>query len=311
MTIIAVTGGTGFIGRHLIDGLTAAGHDVVALTRREASPRRGVKWLSGSLHDSASLRRLIDGADVVVHCAGAVKASDARAFDAANAQAVSHIAGIAALQSAPPLLIHLSSLAARQPELSPYAASKAAGEEALSLLAGMPWVSLRPPAVYGPGDLEILKVFKSLRFGIGFVPGSGEGRLSILHVRDLVAAILALMAAERPAVAGATFELSDPREDGYTFSEIYDIAGRVLGRRARLIGVPRGLLTTVAQINRAMARLTGDTPMLTPEKVAELLHPDWVARGPKLGERISWSPKIGLEEGLRETLAWYRAEGHL
>ncbi len=311
MTIIAVTGGTGFIGRHLIEGLTAAGHDVVALTRREAPPRPGVKWLSGSLHDSASLRQLIDGAEVVVHCAGAVKARSAQAFDAANAQAVAHIAGIAALQSAPPLLIHLSSLAARQPELSPYAASKAAGEEALARLRDMPWVALRPPAVYGPGDQEILKIFKSLKYGLGLVPGSGEGRLSILHVRDLVAAILALTAADRTAVAGAIFELGDPREDGYTFSEIYDIAGRVLGRRARLIGVPRRLLTTTAQINRAMARLTGSTPMLTPEKVAELLHPDWVARGPKLGERIPWSPQIGLEEGLRETLAWYRAEGHL
>ena len=116
MTTIAVTGGTGFIGRHLIDGLAAAGYDIVALTRREMPPRPGIKWLAGNLEDSASLHRLINGADVVVHCAGAVKAKTAQAFDIANAHAVSHIASIAALQSTPPLLIHLSSLAARQPQ---------------------------------------------------------------------------------------------------------------------------------------------------------------------------------------------------
>jgi nucleoside-diphosphate-sugar epimerase len=120
--MIAVTGGTGFVGTRFIDIATAAGHEVRALTRRPQRPRRQVEWVDGSLGDSDALRRLVIGCDSVVHIAGVLKASDPADFDRGNVEgtlamlAASTAAGISRF-------VHVSSLAAREPKLSLYGAS--------------------------------------------------------------------------------------------------------------------------------------------------------------------------------------------
>jgi len=199
----------------------------------------------------------------------------------------------------------MSSLAAREPHLSPYAASKAAGEQVLQESGDdLDWIIVRPPAVYGPGDFEILKLFKSLRFGIGLIPGGRENKVSVIYVEDL--ARLACNWAENPMFAGKTLEADDGAPEGYRIADIYTEAARLLNRNVRLVRTPSPLLTMAAQINTAMARLSGRPAMLTPGKVRELTHHDWVCRP---DDQLSnfWSPEYRLAEGLKATLAWYRS----
>lgn len=316
METVAVTGATGFIGGRIIDRLLRQGLQVRALTRRPAAmpERQGLTWIRGSLDDDISLRELIGGAHALVHCAGLVKARNRTEFFAANADAVRRLAAIAATRSPDFHLLHLSSLAAREPLLSDYAASKAAGEEILrSEASDLGWTILRPPAVYGPGDREILKLFKSLRLGLAFLPGGGARHASVIHVDDLSAAVAAILAnpgRNSPAFRGI-FELDDGQPGGYELAEIYALAAELLDKRLRMVTVTPQVLTFAARANRAIAHLRGRAPMVTPGKIAELLHPDWVARSPNLTETGLWRPEISLRDGLAATLQWYRSEGYL
>ena len=155
---LAITGGTGFVGSHLIDAALAGGHEVQALARREQPPRDGVHWIGGSLDDRDALEGLVADADAIVHVAGVISARGAAAFEHGN------VAGTLAMLAAATAggiqrFIHVSSLAAREPKLSLYGASTAKAEE-LVRSSGLDWAIARAPAVYGPGDKEI---FDSLR----------------------------------------------------------------------------------------------------------------------------------------------------
>ncbi len=183
MSAIAVTGASGFIGRRLIERLCRDGVPVRALMRKrriEADVDGGdLTIIEGALGDDDAIAALIDGADAVIHLAGLIKARTRKAFFTANEQGTRHLAAIAAAQPQPPKLVLVSSLAAREPALSSYAASKRAGEEALSALgSALPWTILRPPAIYGPGDRETLAFFKGVSRGIGAMLGEVSAPLA-------------------------------------------------------------------------------------------------------------------------------------
>ncbi len=309
---IALTGATGFIGGHILAALTLRGHQVRALSRRpvDTAGLSSVEWIKGSLTDPAVLDCLVQDADAVIHCAGAVKAARrADFFDANEGAVVALTEAILRRPGGPPPLLHFSSLAAREPQLSPYAASKAAGEQALARHGGaLDWLVVRPPAVYGPGDFEILKLFKSLRYGLGFLPSARTSRVSVVYVEDL--ATFAADWAENPTMTGHILEVDDGAPEGYRLGEIYRQAAALLDRDVRLVRIPSPLLTMAAQINTAMARLRRQSPMLTRGKVRELTHPDWVCHrgGP---QDSLWQPRTRLPEGLKSTLDWYRQGGML
>ena len=147
---LAITGGTGFVGSHVIDAALAAGHQVQALTRREQPQRDGLTWVAGDLASRDALKRLVEGADAVIHVAGTISARTAEGFEAGN---VTGTLAMLAAATAGGLrrFVHVSSLAAREPRLSLYGASKARAEE-LVRSSGLDWAIVRPPAVYGPGD---------------------------------------------------------------------------------------------------------------------------------------------------------------
>jgi nucleoside-diphosphate-sugar epimerase len=246
-----------------------------------------------------SLEQLVAGADVVIHCAGAVRGSSQLAFDRVNVDGTAELLRVLRSLQAPPRLVMLSSLAAREPQLSWYAASKFRGEALLREQGeGLEWIVLRPPPVYGPGDKEMLPVFRAMSRGLAPVPGDISARISVIHVRDLVDAILACVAIkDMPATE---YTLSDGRPGGYDWKEMADIAASVWQRRVRLVRVPGALLDGVAAINLALARLLGYAPMLTPAKLRELRHPDWVAGNDRLQAQIDWQPRIDLQQGLTE-----------
>ncbi len=304
--LVALTGATGFIGGALAHGLLASGWRVRALVRNPARARTlsalGVQLVPGDLSDSDALQRLVADADAVVHCAGSVRGVSQADFDPVNATGVAHLVRAAAAQPRPPRFLALSSLAAREPQLSPYAASKHAGEQALAAAAGpMPWLALRPPAVYGPGDREMLPLLRWLQRGIAPVLGAPGARLSLLFVDDLVSALEQCLNA--PELPQGIFELHDGHPQGYSWEEIVDQAAAFRGRPVRALRVPLPLLRGLARASLVWARLSGQPPMLSPGKYRELTHPDWVCDNRALTRASGWQPRVQFQEGLARTLA--------
>jgi nucleoside-diphosphate-sugar epimerase len=302
---VALTGATGFIGSTLATVLHRSGWEVRALVRPGTTARHltdlRIARVTGTLEDVESLRSLVAGADAVVHCAGAVRGATQSDFRRVNVTGVERLAAAAGLQTPPPYFLLISSLAAREPQLSAYAASKRDGERALQDKAGsMPWVILRPPAVYGPGDREMLPLFRWMMHGIALVAGARRARFSLLYVDDLATAVTRLL--EQRDTQGATFELHDGHPDGYSWDDIVSTVRELRGSHVIRVRVPVQLLRLVAAINAGTARLFKRSPMLTPGKVRELSHPDWVSNNQAIHRATGWQPSVLLEEGLRKTL---------
>ena len=256
----------------------------------------GVNLIPGDLDDAAALQQLVAETTAVIHAAGVVRGHCQQDFDRINVAGTETLVAAVEAASQHPRLLLLSSLAAREPELSWYAASKRDGEEVLKAHPGMDWIVLRPPAVYGPGDKEMLPVFQAMSRGVAPVPGKTTSRISLVHVTDLVTAVIAAL--QTDATRQQTLTLCDGRENGYDWREMADIAGIVWGRKVRLWQVPTRLLDWIAQINVTSARLTGRAPMLTPPKLRELRHPNWVVDNQLMTEMTGWRPSTGLQKGL-------------
>lgn len=299
---IAVTGGTGFVGTRFIDIATAAGHEVRALTRRPRRPQRQVEWVDGSLEDPDALRKLVTGCACVVHIAGVLKGSDASDFQRGNVEgtlamlAASTAAGISRF-------VHVSSLAAREPKLSLYGASKARSEELVER-SGLDWVIVRPPAVYGPGDKETLDLFKMASRGQIFMPP--KGRLSLIHVDDLARLLLACAGEDAPSKL--VIEPDDGRSGGWSHREFGDALGKAVGTHARTISTPKVLLSLASRADRLVR---GSNAKLTADRVAYFCHPDWVVSAGKCPPPDLWAPQVETGRGLSETAAWYEREGWL
>jgi uncharacterized protein YbjT (DUF2867 family) len=299
---LGVTGGTGFVGGRLIELALAGGHEVRALTRRPQPPKPAVTWVEGALDRPDSLARLAEGADALIHVAGVINAPDRAGFEAANVTGTSAVLA-AAEQAGIARFVHVSSLAAREPKLSAYGASKA-GSEALVGASGLPWAIIRPPAVYGPGDKETLELFRMAKRGIVLLPP--EGRLSLIHVDDLGRLLLAL--ADPAAPTGLLVEPDDGRHSGWSHAELGRALGAALGRKVATLSLPRPVLDFVARID-ALVRRGG--AKLTPDRVAYFCHPDWTVDPGKGAPDGLWKPQIETQLGLADTATWYREQGWL
>ena len=299
---LAVTGGTGFVGRRLIQLAAERGHEVRALTRRPQEPRDGVEWIEGSLENREALEGLVTESDAVIHVAGVINAPDAAGFEAGNVTGT--LAMLAAATAAGTRrFVHVSSLAAREPRLSQYGASKARSEE-LVQGSGLDWIIVRPPAVYGPGDKETLELFKMAKSGLILLPP--RGRLSLIHVDDLARLLLVLAESRYPNKE--MLEPDDGRSGGWTHREFAGALGRAVGRRAVSFATPRPLLRFGAAVDRFVRR---DRAKLTPDRAAYFCHPDWVVSSSSAPAKDVWSPEIATERGLAQTAEWYRTEGWL
>ena len=310
--VVALTGATGFIGGRLVRQLHGAGWQVRVLVRPAADTAYltdlEVQQLTGDLEDQDSLQRLVADTYAVIHCAGAVRGVTPAQFNRINVDGVARLARAAASQQ--PRFLLLSSLAAREPGLSPYAASKQQGEQALAAEAGkMPWAALRPPAVYGPGDKELLPLFQWMERGIAPVLGSADGRFSLLYVDDLATAVLQWL--QQPQGLSGIFELHDGHAGGYSWDEVVAIAAALRAGSIRRVPVPVSLLRLLAGLNVLLSRLGGYAPMLTPGKVRELRHHDWVCDNVAINRALGWTPRVELAEGLRRTLSWGEGKGQL
>lgn len=309
--IVALTGATGFVGAYILNRLLGLPDvRVNALTRRPQEPREGVTWIPGSLNERAALEALAEGADAVVHCAGLVKARTCQEFEAVNKEGTGRVAEAAAGAGTNPHFVLVSSLAAREPHLSYYAGSKRAGEDLVRTQQGLDhWTIIRPPAVYGPGDTEILKWLRSMRSGFALAPGSLENRFSLIHAADVAGAVAGVL--WREATHGKTYELDDGQAEGYAMADIASIVGPLLERRVRCLAIPRAAISTFGLLNEVTAAMTGGVPMLSRAKAREVTHPDWTSRGDRLQELGVWKPTIPATKGLTETVRWYQDQGLL
>lgn len=305
MSLLAITGATGFVGHAVIDAALAAGHTCRALTRRDQRPREGVEWVRGDLSDNAALAALVAGADAVIHVAGLTNTPDPAAFEAANVTGTANV--LAAMQgSGVRRLVFVSSLAARQPGLSAYGASKARAE-ALVEASGLDWTTVRPPGVYGPRDVDYLEMFRTAKWG--FVPLPPGGASSIIHVDDLAALLVALAASNPAPTRKKLYEPDDAREGGWSHKELAAAIGRAVGRgRIFAPHLPRRVLDAAARADRIMR---GDRARLTADRVGYMAHPNWVSRFDRKPPPGLWQPTITGEEGLKATAEWYRREGWL
>jgi len=308
MRLAAVTGATGFFGRYIVTALAEAGWRVRILARRPATHPQlaGVplEVVSGDLSDRAALSELVDGADTIIHAAGLIKAPSSAQFRAVNAEGTANVAAAISGGNPRARLLLVSSLAAREPQLSAYAESKRAGEERLKAILGSrsDWTIVRPTAIYGPWDTETLVIFRAAALRIVPQPRVPGARVTLIHASDAAAAIAAL-AGQGPA--GAVLELTDERYDGYTWSEITSAAEAALNRKLHAIALPAPIVRTAAVLNVAAAWILHRAPMLTPGKVREILHADWGSTADRQPARELWRPTIGLARGLRDTLSWY------
>lgn len=302
--IVAVTGGTGFVGRHLLAQLAKAGLEVRVLARTpEKRPKSGAfAIVQGDITDSDALAHLCRGAHAVVHVAGAISGTPAQMMRV-NAEATRRLIDVAGREGVH-RLVHLSSLAAREPRLSPYGHSKAEGEAAVKAAAGrgLSTLIIRPPAVYGEGDKATLPLLKALTAKTAILPGSVAARFSLIHAEDLARICVAAIASPVQGLREV-----DDGHGAYDWNEVAQILRGLCGRPLGLKFLPRPLAMAVGHAADGLAALTRKPGMVSSGKMRELYHPDWVSRPP------GWprDHAISLPEGMRRTLAWAMAQGLL
>jgi nucleoside-diphosphate-sugar epimerase len=309
---VAITGATGFLGQHLVSALLDHGARVRVLARRETAdmPWSGrVEIVRGDLADRDALKKFVTGATALVHVAGLVAARNRAEFLRANRDGARMVAE-AAMQNAPDArFILVSSLAAREPGLSPYAASKQAGEACVqSVYAETPGqlVIVRPPVVYGPGDRATLSLFRAARWPL--VPLFGDGRSAVIHAADAAHTLARL--ARGDGVAG-TWALADANPAGYSLAELTAEAARAQGGNPRFARLPGAALLAAGAASGAWSRLRGTASVFGPGKAREILHGDWSVPVEQLPPASVHAPRIRLAEGFRDTVAWYRAHDWL
>jgi len=318
-----VTGGTGFVGAHLVQALRVRGDQVTCLVRNAAKAQAlgwsDVRLIQGDLDDAAALREGCAGAEVIYHVAGRISARNTDEFMHANRDGTAHVLEAAA-QAPPPRFVLVSSLAAAGPTalgkpidetrspspVTPYGESKLAAELLVRATARS-WTIVRPPTVYGEWDRAVLKAFKLARTGVAPVFGDGSQQLSVIYAGDLAAALVA--AATAPATANGVYYAAHPVVT--TSRDLVRAIGRAVGREPRIVPLPgvlaRGLLWTIGTI----AHLAGRATLLSGDKAAEFLAPAWTCRPDALTRDAGWRAVTDLETGLRRTAAWYRREGWL
>lgn len=304
---LAITGGTGFLGSHVLEQALTQGLRPQALTRRTGAVERAPgtpqpRWIEGTLADNAALARLCEGAGAVLHIAGAVNVPTREAFAAANIAGTQELVD-AARAAGVTRFVHVSSLAAREPGLSDYGWSKAGAEEVV-MASGLDWTIIRPPAIYGPRDSDMFEMFRAARLGVLPVPPAGAS--SVIHAGDLARLLLAAATGSGPDWSQQVFEPDDGRPGGWPHKDLAQAIGAAMGRRVWAPGLPAAVLRTAARADRLVR---GAKARLTPDRASYMLHPDWVSAPRHAVPAHLWSPAIPTPEGLAQTAAWYHGNG--
>jgi nucleoside-diphosphate-sugar epimerase len=328
--MILVTGGTGFIGTHLLEKLAAQGEAVRALVRRTGVTHRGathrfprvlpagVETVYGDLAGNLGIAEALRGAHAVIHLAGVTKALRSRDYYTGNVSATEHLAR--AMAGLGIRLVHVSSLAAIGPAtdgaplsedaephpLTHYGKSKLAAERVVRELAPDA-VIVRPPVVYGPRDTDVFHLLKSISKGLVLEIAGGERWFSTIYVKDLVEGLLAAVAA--PRAAGRAYFLAHAKP--VSWRQLGVSAARIMARTPRVLTVPVAVAHAVGACGEVWARLSGKPGIVSREKVAEARCRAWTCDTGRAARELGFVAPTSLDEGLAATLAWYKEAGWL
>lgn len=316
--MILLTGGTGFIGSHVLDRLSAAGEPVKALVRRNTRLPPGVHPTLGDLAENRGLQEALTGVTTVIHIAGVIKALRPHDYYRGNVRATENLARLAAGRGI--RFVHVSSLAACGPclgempiheDVSPapithYGKSKLEAELALrSLIPDS--VVVRPPVVYGPRDRGVFSLLKSISRGVDARIGGGERWFSLVYIDDLVDGLLA--AARAPHAPGRTYFVSHPKPENW--SSLGETAARIIGRKPVIVRVPVPAAYAVGWFSELTARVTRKPGFVSREKIVEATQRRWVCDPRRAAVELGMNASTSLEAGLACTLAWYKEAGWL
>jgi len=316
-----VTGGTGFVGSHLVEHLLAAGHEVTCLVRNPAKaesrfPVHRPRLVPGDLDAPTAIRQASEGCDVVFHVAGITSARSRAEFFAVNeggtqavlrhvAPAVSRFVLVSSLAAAGPARRGMPHDGHERPApVTHYGASKLAAEIAVRTSA-LPWTIVRPPAVYGPRDVEFLRVFRMVRGPVMPVFADGRQELTFVYVDDVARALVAV--AESPAASGKVYYATHPElTDQRTFITAVARAVRTDGRLPRLLSIPGAPARAALWLTGTAALLAGRATVLTADKANEFFADSFACSPAPLAQDTGWQAEHDLASGIPRTAAWYR-----
>jgi nucleoside-diphosphate-sugar epimerase len=337
MASVLVTGGTGFVGLHLVEALVRRGDQVRALVRPGSSSTMlralGVEIVAGELSDLAALKVAMNGVQVVHHVAGVIRAFRKGDFFQVNEHGTARVAEACAAQSSPPRLVIVSSVAATGPAprgqirtegdlpspVSHYGQSKLAGEQAAAKLAAtVPITIVRPGVVFGPRDNGFVQVLRTLRlFRCHLSPGFFPPALSCIHVTDLVDLLLRAADRGRTLPAQGNGDWAPGRyfaaaPEYPTYVDLGRMMRPMLGRPfAPIIPIPAALSYMVAGINEFVGRVRGRPEELSIDKIRDALATNWACSGESARRELDFVPAKPLAERMRETIDWYLAAGSI
>lgn len=317
--MILITGGTGFIGSHLVEAVCARGEPVRCLIRHDSFKRRPFAFPAeaelavGDLVSGEGVRDAIEGADTVIHLAGVTKALSTSEFYSGNVRATENLARAVAGRGV--RLVHVSSLAAIGPSIdgrpvsddaeprpvTHYGMSKLEGERiARALVADA--VIVRPAVVYGPRDTGVLQMFRSISRGFVLEISGGERWFQAIYVKDLADGLLA--AACTPQAGGRAYFLAHAK--AVSWSELSSAAARVMRKRTRVLRIPSPLAYAVGGFAEVCSRLTGKPTIISRDKVKEAQCRHWTCDTSRAAQELGFEARTPLALGLAQTLAWYK-----
>ncbi len=321
---VLVTGATGFLGWHLTDHLLSAGHEVRAFLRASSDDTwlraRGVETVRGDWRDSASIRPAVRGADAIIHAAGGGMMRRPKDVYLSNVDTTENLlAAVEACGEDLKRFVLVSSLAAHGPssegapaaELdvpaprSHYGKAKLAAERAaLRYAEQFPVTVLRPPAVYGPGDTRMVSLFRWARRGV--LPlVHAEGTTSLVYGPDVAEALVQLLT--RPHPSGRAYFIEDGRV--YRRREMAELIAAAVGRRAKVVEIPRTALRAAGVLGEGFARARNHAVVLTRDKVADLDAAHTTCSARRLRDELGWAPSTDFGLGAQTTAEWYGAQG--
>ena len=335
MAKVLVTGASGFVGQNLVARLVARGDEVTCFVRKtavlEALKPFDVRLAYGDVTSPETIAAAIDGAEIVYHVAGVIRAMDPADLYRVNETGTAAVADACAARTSPPVLLYVSSLAAAGPSkfdrphlesdpahpVSEYGKSKLAGERQLQRRAGrLPISIVRPPIVFGPGGRDMLAMFKSVKLGLHFVPGLDPQRFSLVDVVDLADAMI--LAAERGR------RLQGPEDDMIqglyytaqpetpTYHDLGRLIANSLGRcRVLTIPTPHALGWALAGVNAVRAQLLRHPLLLNADKMREATAGSWTCSNRRAVAEVGFAPPHTLLKRLTQSVEWYRDHGWL
>jgi nucleoside-diphosphate-sugar epimerase len=300
---VAVTGASGFIGRHVVAELAAGGITAVPVGR---------PFLPETLADT------LRGAAAVVHLAGVVSAAREADYFTANVEGTRAVAEAA--RRAGVRMVHISSLAAAGPApasaprseddppnpITTYGRSKLESERVIERMAGLNWIALRPGVVYGPRDRAMLPLFTMAAKGFLPLVGRADAAYSMIHVADCVRAIAAAITSD---VAGQTIFVCHPRP--VSVRNLLDAIRGAVNPGARVVAVPNPITRLAALAGDFLGALRGRRMVINSRRYTELTSEGFACRVDRLRDRLGVIAQIDLDQGLRDTARWYCEQGWL